>query len=72
MIFGIYEQADLFRIAKCGRRATLMDWLHANSIPFSYNSKDEIIAHEKAVEAALGVDSSVRISSDPAPKLCLE
>lgn len=70
MIFGIYEQADLFAIAKCGRRSTLLSWLKANRIAYAFNSKDEVIAHEKAIEAGLGISRAVAVRA--APQLCLE
>lgn len=63
MIFNIYEQSDLFQIAGCKRKSTLESWLRMNTIPFTTNARDEIIAHEKAVEAGLGVRAP-----DPARK----
>jgi hypothetical protein len=55
MIFDIYEQCDLFRIANCGRQKGLHEWLTQNRITFAYNAKQEIIAHKRAVEEGLGV-----------------
>lgn len=56
MIFDIYEQPDLFRIAKCGRQATLVRWLSEKGIPYTHDAKGKIIAHKRAVEAGLGVE----------------
>lgn len=57
MVFDIYEQNDLFKIANCARQSTLKDWLTLNRILYSFDSKGRIIAHVKAVEAGLGVPS---------------
>ena len=57
MIFDIYEQSDLFRIANCGRRSTLERWLNDKMIPFSHDSQGKVIAHKKAVESCLGVEA---------------
>jgi hypothetical protein len=56
MIFDIYEQRDLFKISKCGKKSTLEAWLRDNHIQFAYDSKMKIIAHKKAVDAGLGVE----------------
>ena len=64
MIYDIYEQADLFSIAKCKRKSTLTSWLHINRIPFLMNAKGEILAHKAAVDEGFGVVQE----SSPAPK----
>jgi len=55
MIFDIYEQTDLYAIAGCQRRGSLIDWLNINRIPFITNSKERILAHKSLVDAAMGV-----------------
>lgn len=60
MIFDIYEQPDLFKIAKCGRQKTLVAWLNNNHIPHMRDSKNQIIAHKRAVESSLGVEHNER------------
>jgi hypothetical protein len=60
MIFDIYEQSDLFKIARCGRQSTLIVWLTDNKIPYMFDSKQKIIAHKKAVDAGLGVEEDTK------------
>ncbi|MBL4712004.1 MAG: DUF4224 domain-containing protein [Gammaproteobacteria bacterium] len=55
MIFDIYEQRDLFKIAGCRRQRRLVDWLIENHIPYKRNARGEVIAHRNAVEAGFGV-----------------
>jgi len=71
MIFDIYEQRDLFRIAGCGRQATLKRWLNVNQIPYLHNSKNEIIAHKKAVATGLGVQPAELLSKEVKPEMYL-
>lgn len=63
MIFDIYEQSDLFQIAKCGKRFKLIEWLKDHKIPYGEDSRGCIIAHKKAVEAGLGVESDAQVES---------
>ena len=69
MIFDIYEQSDLFRIAKCGQKAKLIEWLKANHIAYSFDSRNNLIAHKKAVDAGLGVEHTAQ--PETAPQLWL-
>ena len=55
MIFDIYEQADLYKIAHCRQQSGLTNWLKSMRIPFGYDARGKVIAHRKAVERALGV-----------------
>lgn len=71
MIFDIYEQRDLFRIAGCGRQSTLKRWLNENQIPYLYNQKNEIIAHKKAVATGLGVQPAELLSKEVKPEMYL-
>lgn len=64
MIFDIYEQADLFKIADCAQQRALASWLDNNRIPYLYTSKNKIIAHKHAVDAGLGVSSREEISEN--------
>jgi hypothetical protein len=59
MIFDIYQQQELFQIARCKRQRALRTWLNQNRIPFTHDSKGAIIAHRKAVEQGLGVASDL-------------
>jgi hypothetical protein len=67
MIFDIYEQPDLYEIAKCARQATLIDWLNVNRIPFAFNAKQKVIVHKHALDAGLGVMPLP--ANDPEPKV---
>ena len=71
MIFEIYEQQDLFRIARCGRQSTLKQWLTVNQIPYLHNSKNEIIAHRDAVAAGLGVRTADLPNKETEPEMYL-
>jgi hypothetical protein len=59
MIYDIYEQKDLLRIARCRSQEQLQFWLHTNKIPFIRDVQQRILAHSKAVEAAMGVTTQV-------------
>lgn len=72
MIFDIYEQKDLFLIARCGRKSTLERWLKINMIPFAYNAKLEVLAHKDAVDAGLGAPSRVHQEAPAEVQLCFD
>lgn len=71
MIFDIYEQQDLFKIARCGRQSTLVAWLSTNQIPYLHNSKNEVIAHKIAVAASLGVQVTDLPLAEAEPEMYL-
>ena len=65
MIYDIYEQSDLFSIAKCKRKSTLIDWLNINRIPFLKNARGEIQAHKSAIDEGFGVLPDTGAMAEP-------
>ncbi len=71
MIFDIYTQTDLYKIADCARQTVLTDWLTLNGIPYSRDAKGRIIAHKRAVDAGLGAPEP-ELQQQPQAEMCLE
>jgi len=47
------NQNQLFEIAECGQKSTLIDWLHENGIKYTLTRKGHIMSTIEQINSAL-------------------